>query len=59
MQHEVIDRADLYVRRGAVAARILQHQVFGHFTGETVLDDGTRVQLDHFLGFAQEVFNAW
>jgi hypothetical protein len=24
-----------------------------------VLDDGTRVHLDHFLGFAEKVFNEW
>jgi hypothetical protein len=30
-----------------------------HFTGDAVLDDGTRVHLDHFLGFAERVFNQW
>jgi len=39
--------------------KTLQHQVFGYFTGDAVLDDGTRVHLDHFLGFAEKVFNAW
>ena len=36
-----------------------QHQVFGHFTGTVRLDDGSEIQLDHFLGFAEKVFNKW
>jgi hypothetical protein len=36
-----------------------QHQVFGYFTGTAVLDDGTRLDLDHFLGFAEKVRNKW
>ena len=36
-----------------------QNQVFGRFTGQAVLDDGTVIQLDHFLGFAEKVFNRW
>ena len=36
-----------------------QHQIFGHFSGEAVLDDGTVLTLDHFLGFAEKVKNRW
>ena len=36
-----------------------QHQVFGYFTGKTVLDDGTELILDKFFGFAEEVYNRW
>lgn len=36
-----------------------QHQVFGRFTGTLVLDDGAEVKLNHFLGFAEKVFNRW
>ena len=36
-----------------------QHQVFGYFTGTAVLDDGTRLKLEHFLGFAEKVRNKW
>ena len=36
-----------------------QHQVFGAFTGSAVLDDGTRISMDHFFGFAEKVRNKW
>ena len=36
-----------------------QHQVFGTFTGSAVLDDGTRISMDHFFGFAEKVRNKW
>lgn len=36
-----------------------QHQVFGYFTGKMVLDDGSEIKLDHFLGFAEKVHNKW
>lgn len=36
-----------------------QHQVFGRFTGCAVLDDGRRIQIRDFLGFAEKVFNKW
>ncbi|MBN2873536.1 MAG: DUF2804 domain-containing protein [Spirochaetales bacterium] len=37
----------------------LQHQVFGEFSGTAVLDDGTKLRLDSFLGFAEDVLNHW
>ncbi len=37
----------------------VQHQVFGYFSGDVVLDDGTRLHLDRFFGFAEDVLNWW
>ena len=36
-----------------------QHQVFGYFSGQAVLDDGSVLQLQDFPGFAEEVRNRW
>lgn len=36
-----------------------QHQVFGYFSGKIILDDGQVLQLDRFLGFAEDVLNWW
>lgn len=36
-----------------------QHQVFGYFNGTAVLDDGTKIELHNFLGFAEKVKNKW
>ena len=36
-----------------------QHQVFGHFTGRVVLDDGTELQVKDLFGFAEKVYNKW
>jgi len=39
--------------------RSSQHQVFGEFSGTVILDDGTALTLDRFLGFAEDVYNRW
>jgi hypothetical protein len=39
--------------------RSVQHQVFGHFSGTVVLDDGTPLKVHSFLGFAEDVLNWW
>lgn len=39
--------------------RSVQHQVFGYFTGTVVLDDGSTIAVDQFLGFAEDVLNWW
>ncbi len=39
--------------------RSVQHQVFGRFSGEVILDDGTVLILENFLGFAEDVLNHW
>lgn len=52
----IIDRAS------AVDFRIIRqisHQVFGRFSGTAILDDGRRLTLDSFHGFAEEVENRW
>ena len=36
-----------------------QHQVFGKFSGTAILDDGTKIELKDFLGFAEKVMNKW
>ena len=36
-----------------------QHQVFGRFTGEVGLDDGSRLAVRDLIGFAEEVKNRW
>ena len=36
-----------------------QHQVFGKFSGEIALDDGSKIILKDFVGFAEKVFNKW
>ncbi len=37
----------------------VQHQVFGYFTGTVVLDDGKKLKVNRFLGFAEDVLNWW
>ena len=36
-----------------------QHQVFGHFTGKVVLDDGTEIEVKDFLCFFEKVRNKY
>lgn len=36
-----------------------QHQVFGKFSGTATLDDGTVIEVQNFLGFAEKVYNKW
>ena len=36
-----------------------QHQVFGRFSGTVILDDGTKIKLKNFMGFAEKVSNRW
>ncbi|MDO4544293.1 MAG: DUF2804 domain-containing protein [Clostridia bacterium] len=36
-----------------------QHQVFGRFFGTVTLDDGTKVEIENLLGFAEKVKNRW
>jgi len=37
----------------------VQHQVFGYFTGQVVLDDGLTIEVERLLGFAEDVLNRW
>lgn len=36
-----------------------QHQIFGYFNGQAVLDNGQVIELRQFLGFAEKVHNKW
>lgn len=36
-----------------------QHQVFGYFDGYFVTDAGEKVEISHFLAFAEKVANKW
>ena len=36
-----------------------QHQVFGKFNGTIILDDGSKIELKDFIGFAEKVYNKW
>ena len=49
-------------RSADIDAKLLrseQHQVFGLFTGTAVLDNGRRIKLRDFPGFAERVVNKW
>lgn len=52
----VMDRADNtdFVVLGSNA-----HQVFGHFDGYFIADDGETIEIRHFLAFAEKVANKW
>lgn len=52
----ILDRS---ANLSAVFLSTNQHQVFGKFTGSAVLDDGTVVFLQDFMGFAERVDNRW
>ncbi|MEK4968286.1 DUF2804 domain-containing protein [Cytobacillus sp. FSL R7-0696] len=52
----ILDRKD---HTSVIVISSDQHQVFGHFTGKAVLDDGTTIVLKDFLGFAERVENKW
>ncbi len=50
---------DRYSNTNLLLLQSKQHQVFGYFSGTVILDDGTPLRLDRFLGFAEDVFNRW
>jgi hypothetical protein len=33
--------------------------VFGYYSGFFVLDDGEKIEVNEFLGFAEDVLNWW
>lgn len=39
--------------------RSVQHQVFGYYTGEFVMDDGEILKIERAFGFAEKVANFW
>ncbi|MGM9988437.1 MAG: DUF2804 domain-containing protein [Bacillaceae bacterium] len=52
----ILDRSD-YTSIGIISSD--QHQVFGRFTGKVILDDGTVLEINNLLGFAERVANRW
>lgn len=52
----IIDR---HADANVLIIRSNQHQVFGKFNGTIVLDDGEKIELKDFLGFAEKVMNKW
>ena len=50
---------DRYGKFNLLVIKSEQHQVFGRFSGKVVLDDGTELRVEHFLGFAEDVYNRW
>ena len=52
----IIDRKS-YTSAGIISSD--QHQVFGRFTGSIILDDGKKINITDFLGFAEKVVNKW
>lgn len=52
----VIDRA---ARTYALILETDQHQVFGRFSGSIMLDDGQKLMLKDFMGFAEKVRNRY
>ncbi len=49
--------ADRATESNYLIIKSVQHQVFGHFDGYMVLDDGIEVPIEHLAGFAEDVFN--
>ena len=52
----IMDRASL---TSVVIIESDQHQVFGHFDGYFIDDNGQKIELKHYLGFAEKVANKW
>ncbi|MCF7826998.1 MAG: DUF2804 domain-containing protein, partial [Candidatus Marinimicrobia bacterium] len=50
---------DRYSNTNMLVIQSWQHQVFGRFTGQVTLDDGTVLAIDNLLGFAEKVKNRW
>ncbi|MGP1587387.1 MAG: DUF2804 domain-containing protein [Treponemataceae bacterium] len=57
-----MDFVPIIDRKACMDFKILcsdQHQVFGKFSGTAVLDDGTKIKIKDFFGFAEKVHNKW
>ena len=52
----VIDR---HSNANVVVISSNQHQVFGKFSGTMIMDDGSKIELVDFMGFAEKVVNRW
>ena len=52
----ILDRNDTV---NLLLFKSVQHQVFGYFSGYFRLDTGEKIEINDFLGFAEEVYNKW
>ncbi|MBN8608589.1 MAG: DUF2804 domain-containing protein [Caulobacterales bacterium] len=52
----IVDRAS-HMNLGVIESN--QHQVFGRFSGEVRLDDGSKLVVRDLIGFAEKVHNRW
>jgi hypothetical protein len=52
----IVDRSASFAM-GEISS--VQHQVFGRFSGQVGLDDGSRLAVRDLVGFAEEVHNRW
>lgn len=50
---------DRYANSDILIISSKQHQVFGEFSGEILLDTGEKLHLKNFLAFAEKVVNKW
>jgi len=37
----------------------IQNQLFGYYSGQLILDDGSALHIDKMLGLAEDVLNQW
>lgn len=54
--HPLIDRYEPFDLK---VMCMIPHQVFGYVSGKCILDDGTVIELDNVLCFAEKVHNKW
>lgn len=52
----ILDRSD---HSNIIIAKSHQHQVFGKYSGTAVLDDGRKIHVKDFLGFAEKTISRW
>ncbi|MDI9521366.1 MAG: DUF2804 domain-containing protein [Bacillota bacterium] len=50
---------DRYANINALLLASVQHQVFGRFSGEVVLDSGETLNIENMIGFLEKVYNKW
>ncbi|RZN73543.1 MAG: DUF2804 domain-containing protein [Candidatus Methanolliviera hydrocarbonicum] len=50
---------DRYSNTNIILLKSVQHQVFGHYNGKVILDDGDILHVKNLLGFAEKVQNRW
>lgn len=50
---------DRYSNTNLLVVQSWQHQVFGRFSGQVTLDDGSILEIENLLGFAEKVKNRW